>query len=467
MSAALRTRLAEIDTSIVELRSRLKTVEDDRRSIQQQLDDITYPILTLPAEITSEIFLQCLPGNESVFHRTLWKPYPAPISLLHICREWRFIAIATPRLWTFLQLNLPDLPDRFLKTERYKEFLSEWLARVCGRPLSLELATLDYFPNPGEPARLLVTHTLHSLASHIRTLHLSIYPDHYPPIPLDFPLLRELLLGYTTDSEEEFNVENSIQTFSAAPQLRDIYMFCKAAPSFFAMPWHQLTVFKGEEVSSRECATVLGLAPSLVQCTFDEPYSTPDTPFTTHMGLKSFELCETGDVLFRFLALPALQTLQIVLYDSDDGDEHVLPFISRSSRSLLKFSAPASSRVPVRCLLDMVLLTYLVLDTPETEYLTELVGLLDRANTWDSLPELQVLELSHCAPYINEPLITALSSRAVAQEGRARLRSFRQTWLSKDRSQRTYRVDPAGYIGIALKKLADDGMEIHLGYSSL
>ncbi|KAJ7641164.1 hypothetical protein FB45DRAFT_712335, partial [Roridomyces roridus] len=54
------------------------------------------PVLTLPNEITSEIFVHFLP------------PYPvcppmtgldSPTSLTHICRQWREIALATPKLW--------------------------------------------------------------------------------------------------------------------------------------------------------------------------------------------------------------------------------------------------------------------------------------------------------------------------------------------------------------------------------
>lgn len=62
-NAALRVRLAELNISIPELQSRLKTLEHARQSIEQQLDGIVYPVLTLPNEITAEIF--CV-----AFHRS-------------------------------------------------------------------------------------------------------------------------------------------------------------------------------------------------------------------------------------------------------------------------------------------------------------------------------------------------------------------------------------------------------------
>ncbi|KAJ7277511.1 hypothetical protein C8J57DRAFT_1007682, partial [Mycena rebaudengoi] len=57
------------------------------------------PILTLPPEIGSEIFLQCLPGVV----------YPisseVPLSLLGICRAWNALALSTPALWTRIDIH--------------------------------------------------------------------------------------------------------------------------------------------------------------------------------------------------------------------------------------------------------------------------------------------------------------------------------------------------------------------------
>jgi hypothetical protein len=53
---------------------------------QAQLNDIVYPVLTLPPEIISEIFRWCLPPSPQFV-----QPDPAavPLTLLAICRQWR------------------------------------------------------------------------------------------------------------------------------------------------------------------------------------------------------------------------------------------------------------------------------------------------------------------------------------------------------------------------------------------
>ncbi|KAJ6458625.1 hypothetical protein C8R47DRAFT_995027, partial [Mycena vitilis] len=96
MSAAeLRARLAEIDAEITQQSQRMKDLCENRMSLQSQLDAVlVYPVLTLPLEITSEIFIYCLPDKIA---RVMLNE--APFVLLKICRQWREIALSTPKLW--------------------------------------------------------------------------------------------------------------------------------------------------------------------------------------------------------------------------------------------------------------------------------------------------------------------------------------------------------------------------------
>ncbi|KAJ7780860.1 hypothetical protein DFH07DRAFT_696173, partial [Mycena maculata] len=60
---------------------------EERHVVQEQLDAYKYPVLTLPDEIVSEIFLDCLPVCRS------------PMKLGQICSQWRDIAVSSPTLW--------------------------------------------------------------------------------------------------------------------------------------------------------------------------------------------------------------------------------------------------------------------------------------------------------------------------------------------------------------------------------
>ncbi|KAJ6605306.1 hypothetical protein DFH09DRAFT_886391, partial [Mycena vulgaris] len=61
-------------------------------------------VLTLPPEITSEIFIHSVESNRWE-DRT--EATSTPLLLLQICRLWRATALSTPALWT----NLTPLFD--------------------------------------------------------------------------------------------------------------------------------------------------------------------------------------------------------------------------------------------------------------------------------------------------------------------------------------------------------------------
>ncbi|KAJ6602553.1 hypothetical protein DFH09DRAFT_859208, partial [Mycena vulgaris] len=86
-SIRLRSRLEHIEEQILRL-------QEERKHTKSALASIVFPVLSLPVEITSEIFLQCLDGRPI-------KPdlREIPLVLTRVCSAWRSITINTPRLW--------------------------------------------------------------------------------------------------------------------------------------------------------------------------------------------------------------------------------------------------------------------------------------------------------------------------------------------------------------------------------
>ncbi|KAJ6515239.1 hypothetical protein C8R45DRAFT_955729 [Mycena sanguinolenta] len=425
-----------------------------------QLPQPGYPILTLPNEIMSEIFLfSSLPsiiGGESTPN-----PRYAPMLLLHVCRAWRVIAIATPRLWANLWLDSDDLAPRFFEAENFDKFLAEHVERLGACPLSLRLTggydESDEFTDEGE---CLLANIFDRLSSRVEVLdivtEIAYYREHRPP---HFPLLRKLTVGFPYADESDLIGlgERPIQTFSAAPRLQELYLFQHAIPSHFAIPWETLTVFAGEELLSRDCVEVLRLAPSLTKCTFESEINVPaDFPTLTHQNIKSLKFTNGAEALVRFVTFPALQDLEV--YADDMASIQLLQFISQSSSTLLRLSA---ADVSLQSLRNMSILTHLQLCSPDTAYLSCFLSMLDRTRNPSVLPQLQMLEFEDCVPFVNVYLTDVLSSRAVDHDGVAKLRSFRQIW---PRSQfHALRVDYTAYIACVFERLIEDGMEIFIG----
>ncbi|KAJ7701687.1 hypothetical protein B0H16DRAFT_1640572 [Mycena metata] len=89
-SAADRARLEEIEVEVLNLQRSIGILRAEEKQVKKRLNSRYYPVLTLPNELVSEIFLHFLPE------------YPrcppmcgglSPITLTQICRSWREIAI--------------------------------------------------------------------------------------------------------------------------------------------------------------------------------------------------------------------------------------------------------------------------------------------------------------------------------------------------------------------------------------
>jgi hypothetical protein len=116
----------------------------------------------------------------------------------------------------------------------------------------------------------------------------------------------------------------------------------------------------------------------------------------------------------------------------------------------------------------MVVLTDLKLTGLSSAYLTEFFALFDRTKAPESfLPQLQVLEFHRCPPYVNAALVDALASRCLAAEdGDARLRSFRQIWPHNSPADALQGYYRASGFGAALEELVEKGLEIYIGHAT-
>jgi hypothetical protein len=69
-------------------------VEAKQRDLRMELGLVVNPIFTLPSEIISRVFVQCLPSHGCVRP----SPVTAPLLLGQICRDWRDIALSSCEL---------------------------------------------------------------------------------------------------------------------------------------------------------------------------------------------------------------------------------------------------------------------------------------------------------------------------------------------------------------------------------
>ncbi|KAJ7641150.1 hypothetical protein FB45DRAFT_862401 [Roridomyces roridus] len=108
----------------------------ERDESQQRLDAYRYPVLTLPNEIVSEIFVHTLPLYPAC--PPLMGP-ASPIPLAHICRKWREIAVSTPGLWRSICATAYGQ----VISRKQTEVVRTWLDRSGSCPLSIQIETAE------------------------------------------------------------------------------------------------------------------------------------------------------------------------------------------------------------------------------------------------------------------------------------------------------------------------------------
>ncbi|KAJ7778606.1 hypothetical protein DFH07DRAFT_730648, partial [Mycena maculata] len=135
-----RAAIADIKSQLIRYKTSIEALEKQQHELEASLSLVIYPVLALPIEITSRIFILCLPAAGRV------KPSPstAPLLLAQICRDWRDVALSTCEIWSSIYFDDPlDLTigwtaDPIVDESRTK-LLQTWLSRAKGHPISLGL----------------------------------------------------------------------------------------------------------------------------------------------------------------------------------------------------------------------------------------------------------------------------------------------------------------------------------------
>ncbi|KAJ6457485.1 hypothetical protein C8R47DRAFT_1164121 [Mycena vitilis] len=239
--AADRTRVAELQTRILDLERALSQLRIEQSQAQERLDSYRYPVLTLPDDITSEIFTRIVP------------PYPhfpqltghfSPMILTHICRQWRDLALGTPMLWSAISSSLREWTPRIIEM---------WMERSRSCPLYLQLGE---YPRAAD---LLLLETIILHRAHCEYLRIDLTAAHLHLFDGPMPLLRQLDLVLT---DEESPESVSLQE---VPLLRTV-AFNYSAALRVIVPWAQLTSLKLYDVSPSQAVPILVQTPNLVYC---------------------------------------------------------------------------------------------------------------------------------------------------------------------------------------------------------
>ncbi|KAJ7457065.1 hypothetical protein FB451DRAFT_1275835 [Mycena latifolia] len=258
-------------------------------------------ILTIPPEITAEIFAHCLPSSPC-------RPEidTAPLLLGRICRDWRSIALDSPELWASLEIDGVDV---------FVDLVEIWLSRARNFPLTLvlKISILDEeWNNAPLYIDVLQRHaqTWRDVMLELPFENLLLFrPD------LQLPMLERLTIGFYNDDEAEIPVN----AFRHAPSLRHLQLDIRIHPEAMPLPWAQLTSFESPSgvLTCESFLIILQCTPNITKCKVDihnetEADRLPKVPplmFLTTLSLGT-SIPKVMDIL-EHLSFPALQVLDL------------------------------------------------------------------------------------------------------------------------------------------------------------
>ncbi|KAJ7771051.1 hypothetical protein DFH07DRAFT_937921 [Mycena maculata] len=258
-------------------------LERDSGATQIELQSFRFPILTLPLEITTEIFIRCFPDEPEHPRQT-----HAPLLFLGVCKEWKHIALSIPTFWATLYLDV----DRLRITMPYSEgfhIVRTWFDRAGNCPLTFILHgwVSETFVEDN-----CINEFIHSYAPRFHRLSLHIELEDLNALEdFSFPLLQDLTIG-PRFTEEDLASKTTLRS-----------------------------------------ASMLRSAPLLADCKFGVLRDTRADHDGTleHPSLQSFSLLGELDsddctaAIFSHITLPSLHTLRIAKVRDLDSDGSFFP----------------------------------------------------------------------------------------------------------------------------------------------
>ncbi|KAK7048964.1 hypothetical protein R3P38DRAFT_2872275 [Favolaschia claudopus] len=426
--AQLQAHIDDLSSAIEAQKQILRGLEEQQSQARRRLNSVLDPIAHLPLELQSEIFMHCTFATPTASARS-----EAPVLFLHICHLWRDVALSTPRLWTGLRIHLnssaplDDEPLRILDT---------WVQRAHKLPFSLWLQGYSTL-NHGDLGTI-----TSRFQQRLRELTVELCAPLSDESTFDWLVHERLIsleaLTLTSDSKLSYTPKQWARLLEATPALTSL--------SLENLTWHWRT-------------TLL------------------DTPFR-HTSLRELYLgniqkyilysdfYDSSAAFLSCITLPALTTLRLTEFCISQED--FISFFQRSSPPLtsLTMVAPEPDSLPQGILPYFVPieslenLEYVVGFLHSRDSLVDLLFVLSIAPILPNLRTLTVLMVPGTRPDYAE-LMAVLKYR---RRSRPPLVSFQLVFADSFRSSEFEEDGPDEEAVLGLRKLAEEGMDIHVGF---
>ncbi|KAJ3516409.1 hypothetical protein NLJ89_g1155 [Agrocybe chaxingu] len=324
--------LVLVECEVARVSAILEGLRTRSHDLKERINTLYSPFIkVLPPEIVSEIFLFCLPVEESDPEK-ISKSNSEPLQLGAVCTVWRRIAWSTAALWANVILHITS----FVRLPTQVLLLQEWLSRSGQLPLSIQLSCSEDMSwvnvSPEEVMKAIAEY-----ASRWRKLDVRLPSACYRYLPPSddthsLPLLQSLYLkppGGQGDRLHRVTIHNS-------PHLTHLALSCLYLRSV-KFQWEVLTNLNLESFYIDETLEMLRQTPRLVDFTLrrilggDDRHTLPED----------------------YIVLPALEHLNIV----NDKGADLQTLISKITTPVLRklaFASEGSLPPPIQDFVSLI-----------------------------------------------------------------------------------------------------------------
>ncbi|KAJ7812946.1 hypothetical protein B0H14DRAFT_3478508 [Mycena olivaceomarginata] len=314
------------------------------------LGQIVYPVLTLPPEITTRIFVESLPSHA----RVRPSPVTAPLLLAQICGDWRRIALSSCELWN--SVDIAFITQRWTHKQQPNDgalpLLETWFDRAKGLPLSLTIRSEHHrIPQP-------LILFIYAVAPRLRRLELNLSTRDFEFLGqniITFPRLRRLATFVNGAHSDDYQ---PLSIFQRVPSLSELSIRLPPNPLSNLPP--SLTSIEMDPIPFGDLMKLFHHCPQLSHLTAHVTEdSTPwdSLPAITLPHLQSLTLHGTT---LDFLTLPHLTQLE-----TDLSNAALFSFLERTASGLkhLAIEFEYQKEDFIGCLRAVPALTSLTVDT--------------------------------------------------------------------------------------------------------
>jgi hypothetical protein len=258
-----RRQLEELDSKVAHLEALLEQLKGKQIPLKRQINRLCAPVLRLPPELSSEIFLAYLPVGRISPRNGLAR---TPLVLGSVCSDWRNQAWSMPWLWNRICVCLNRRRQRQC-TPTVTGLLEEWLALSRDLPLSIDLR----YDERVDSDEAIVTAIITVIASFCERWH-SISFSLPSSLFQAFRCVQGRLTRLTSvtlslwKTDGQHVVEDAVQLFSVAPRLQKVEWWLDWNRS--VLPMAQLTHLSVHPRDFEVCLDILRSSPRLIKGDF-------------------------------------------------------------------------------------------------------------------------------------------------------------------------------------------------------